>query len=110
MGFPDSVLPELLLKNHNVNCLLSNKEKETYKDQLCLFRALAMYVNGHNDLESQISRCFKVLVSNSGHDRKSFFCGVSVEDLPVVELIVQEFVCCRETSLHTILISKKENI
>ena len=56
MGCPDSVLPELLLKKHSVICLLSNKDKEPYKDHLVLFRALAMYINGHNDLESHISR------------------------------------------------------
>ena len=88
MGCPDSVLPEPLLKNHSVNCLLSNKDKETYKDHLCLFRALAMYMNGHNDLDSHTSRYFTEFVSKSGYDPKSFL-GVSVEDLPVVEEIVQ---------------------
>ena len=41
----DSVLPEPLLKNHSVNCLLSNKDKETYKDHLCLFRARIGHVH-----------------------------------------------------------------
>ena len=44
MGCPDSVLPEPLLKNYTVNCPLSNKDKEPYKDHLCLFRALAKYM------------------------------------------------------------------
>ena len=39
-----------------VNCLLSNKDKEPYKYHLCLFRALAIYMNGHNDLDSHSSR------------------------------------------------------
>ena len=42
MGCPDSVLLEPLLRHTQVNCLLSNKDKEPYKDHLCLFRALAM--------------------------------------------------------------------
>ena len=54
-GCPESVLPEPLLKNHSVNCLLSNKEKEPKKAYLSLFRALAMYMKGHNDLESHTS-------------------------------------------------------
>ena len=87
MGCPDSVLPEPLLRHTQVNCLLSNKDKEPYKDHLCLFRALAMYMNGHNDLDSHTSRYFKS-VSKSGYDRKRFR-GVSVEDLPVVEEIVR---------------------
>ena len=88
MGCPDSVLPEPLLKNHSVNCLLSNKDKEPYKDHLCLFRALAMYMNGHKDLDSHTSRYFTEFISKSGYDPKNFR-GVSVEDLSVVEEIVQ---------------------
>ena len=34
MGYPDSVLTESLLKNHSVNCLLSNKDKEPYNDRV----------------------------------------------------------------------------
>ena len=56
LGCPDSVLPELLLKKHSVICLLSNKDKEPYKDHLGLFRALALYINRHNDLESHTSK------------------------------------------------------
>ena len=91
MGCPNSVLPESLLKNQSVNCLLSNKAKEPYKDHLCLFRALAMYMNGHNDfndLDSHTSRYFTEFLTKSGYDPKSFR-GVSVEDLPNVEEIVQ---------------------
>ena len=58
MGCPDSVLLDPLLKNHSVNCLLSNKDKEPYKDHLCLFRALALYMIGHSGLESNTSRYF----------------------------------------------------
>ena len=84
MGCPDSVLPEPLLKNHFVNCLLSNKDKEPYKDHLCLLRAL----NGHKDLDSHTSRYLTNFISKSGYYPKNFR-GVSVEDLPVVEEIVQ---------------------
>ena len=88
MGCPDSVLPEPLLRHTQVNCLLSNKDKEPYKDHLCLFRALAMYMNGHNDLDSHTSRYFTDYISKFGYDPKNLR-GVSVEDLPVVEEIVQ---------------------
>ena len=88
MGCPDPVLPESLLRHTQVNCLLSYKDKEPYKDQLCLFRAFAMYMNGHKDLESHTSRYFTEFISKSGSDPKNFP-GVSVEDLPVVEETVQ---------------------
>ena len=88
MGCPDSILPERLLKNHSVNCLLSNKDEEPYKNHFCLFRALTMYMNRHNDLDSHTSRYFSEFVSKSGYDPKSFR-GFSVEYLAVVEEIVQ---------------------
>ena len=47
-----------------------------------------MYMNGHNDLDSHTSRYFTDFISKSGYDPKNFR-GVSVEDLPVVEEIVQ---------------------
>ena len=104
MGCPDSALPEPLLKNHSVNCLLSNKDKKPYKDHLCLFRALAMYMNGHKDLDSLTSRYFTDFISKSGYDPKNFR-GVSVvEDLPLSRKLF------KGTSLYTISISKKENM
>ena len=88
MGCLAADLPEPLLRHTQVNCLLSNKDKEPYNDHLCLFHALTMYMNGHNDLDSHTSRYFREFVSKSGYDPKNFR-GVSVEDLPVVEEIVQ---------------------
>ena len=81
-------LTEPLLRHTQVDCLLSNKYKEPYKDHLCLFRALALYMNGHNDLDSDLSRYFTEFISKSGYDPKSFR-GVSVDDLSVVEEIMQ---------------------
>ena len=104
MGCPDSVLPEPLLRPKQVNCLLSNKDKEPYKDHLCLFRALAMYMNGQKDLGAHTSRYFTEFVSKCGYDPENFR-GVSVEDLPAV---VEEL--CKETSLYTISISMKKNM
>ena len=88
VGCSDSVLPDPLLKNPSVNYLLSNKDKEPYKDPLCLFRALAMYMNGHKDLDSHTFIYFTDFISKFGYDPKNFR-GVSAEDLPVVEEIVQ---------------------
>ena len=89
MGCPDSVLPEPLLKNHSVNCLLSNKDKEPYKDHLCLFRALAMYMNGHNDLDTHTSRYFTEFITKSLVMILRIFVEFPLEDLPVVEEIIE---------------------
>ena len=88
MGSPDSVLPEPLLRHTQVNCLLSIKDKEPHRDHLCLYCALALYMNGHNDLDSHTSRYSTEIVSKSGYGPRSSR-RVSVEDLPVVEEIVQ---------------------
>ena len=88
MGCPDSVLPEPLLKNHSVNYLLSDKDKQPYKDHLCLFRALTMYLHGNSKLDAHTSQLFTEFVSKSGCDPKNFR-GVSIEDLPLVEGLVE---------------------
>ena len=88
MGCPDSVLPEPLLRHTQVNCLLSDKDKQPYKDHLCLFRALTMYLHGHSNLDAHTSELFTEFISKSGDDPKNFR-GVSVDDLPVVEGIVE---------------------
>ena len=88
MGCTDSVLSESLLKNYSINCVLSNKAKEPYKDHLCLFRALAMYMNGHNDLDCHTSGYFTGFISNAGFDSKNFL-SVSVEQLPDFKGIIK---------------------
>ena len=84
MGCPDSVLHEPSSKNHSVICLLSDKDKQPYKDCLCLFRALTMYLHGHISLDAHTSQLFTEFISKSGYDPKNFR-GVSIDDLPLVE-------------------------
>ena len=72
MGCQDSVLPKPLLKNPSVNCLLSHKDKKPYKDHLCLFRALEMYLNGHKDLISHTFRNFTEFILKYGCHRNNF--------------------------------------
>ena len=48
MGCKDTVLPEPLLRNRNVNCLTFEKNTlQPYNDNLCLFRALALHFHGN---------------------------------------------------------------
>ena len=44
MGCTDIPLPEPLLRNHEVNCLVSNGHDEPYNDSLYLFRAIANHL------------------------------------------------------------------
>ena len=88
MGCPDSVLPEPLLRHKQVNCILSDKDKQPYNDHFCLFRALRMYLHGHSNLDAHRSQLFTEFLSKSGHDPKNFL-GVAFDDLPLVEGIVE---------------------
>ena len=88
MGCPDSAFPESLLKICSVNYLLSDNDKQPYKDHLCLFRALTMYLHGNSKLDAHTSQLFTEFVSKSGCDPKNFR-GVAIEDLPLVEGIVE---------------------
>ena len=47
----DTVLPEPLLKNHDVNCFTFDRNKrQSFNDNLCLFRALAPHLHVNEKL------------------------------------------------------------
>ena len=54
MGYIDAVLSEQLLRRSDVNCLVSNGYGETYKDYLCLFRAIVVHLYGSSELETNV--------------------------------------------------------
>ena len=66
MGFKDTILPEPLLKNHNVNCLTFERNtRQPYNDNLCLFRALALHLHRNGKLEEETSKIFNLSFNNS---------------------------------------------
>ena len=81
-------LPEPVLRHSQVNCLFLDKDKQPYKDHLCLFRALTLYLHGQSNLDAHTSQLFTEFLSKSGYDPKNFR-GVSIDDLPLVEEIVE---------------------
>ena len=59
----DAILPESLLKSHTVNCLTYEQNtKKPYKDNFCLFRALALHLNGNDRLEEETSKLFNLFL------------------------------------------------
>ena len=89
MGCKDAVLPESLLKNHTGNCLTYEQNtKKPYKDNLCLFRALALHLHGNERLEEETSKLFNLFLVNSTNLDPSKFQGVCMDDIPSVEDIV----------------------
>ena len=66
MGCKDTVLPEPLLKNHNVNCLTFERNTlQPYGDNLCFFGALALHLHGNKKLEEETSKIFNRFLNNS---------------------------------------------
>ena len=86
MGCKDTVLPEPLLKNHNVNCLTFEKNaSQPYNDNLCLFRELALHLHGNEKLEEETSKLFNIFLNNCGEGDPSNFQSVHMTDIPKVE-------------------------
>ena len=90
MGCPDSVIPEPLMRNNHVNCLVSDRDtKQPYNDNLRLFRALAVHLHGTTSLETSTSKNFNDFLEKSGCAPKHFR-GVSMDNLPIVEDVVEK--------------------
>ena len=89
MGCKDAVLPESLFRNPSINCLTYEQNtKKTYKDNLCLFRALALHLHGNERLEEETSKLFNLFLVNSTNRDPSKVQGVCMDDIPSVEDIV----------------------
>ena len=86
MGCKDAILPISLLRNPTVNCLTYEENtKKTYKDNLCLFRALALHLHGNERLEDETSKLFNLFLINSTNPDPSKFQGVCMDDFPSVD-------------------------
>ena len=89
MGCKDAVLPESLLRNRSITCLTYEQNtKKPYKDNLCLFKALALHLHGNERLEDEISKLFNLFLFSSTNPDPSKFQGVCMDDIPFVEDIV----------------------
>ena len=90
MGCKDTVLPEPLLKNHNVNFLTFERNtRQPYNDNLCLLRALALHLHGNEKLEEETSQFFKLFLNNCGEGDPSKFQGVHLTNFPKVKDLLQ---------------------
>ena len=84
------MIPETLLRNHQVNCLISDAHtQEPYNDNLHLFRALAVHLHGTTNLETSTSKTFKDFLEKLGCDPQQFR-GVSMDNLPIIEDVVDK--------------------
>ena len=90
IGCKDFVLLEPLLNNQNVTCLTYEQNtKKPYKDNLCLFRALALHLQRNEGLEEETSKIFNFFLNTYGEADPSKFQGVHMTDIPKVEELLQ---------------------
>ena len=90
MGCKDTVLPEPLLKSHNMNCLtFERKTRQPYKDILCLFRALALHLHSDEKLEEETPKKFNIFLNNSEEGDVSKVQGDHLNDIPKVKDLLQ---------------------
>ena len=91
MGCLDAVIPDQFLKRSDVNCLVTNGYGETYKDYLCLFRAVAAHLYGSAELETNAAKLFSDFLHESGHDAMNFR-GLSMDHLVFVENAIKHII------------------
>ena len=66
MGCKDAVLPELLLQNGTINCLTFEENRcEPYEDKFCLFRALALHLQGSQRLKEKTAKIFNLFINRT---------------------------------------------
>ena len=86
MGCNGAVLPELLLKNYTINCLtFEENTRQSYNDNLCLFRALALHLHGNQQLEEETSKIFNLFINKMDGLSADQFQGVHMNNIPIVE-------------------------
>ena len=88
---PDSVIPEPFLRKNLDNCFASNQDTiTTLQKNLCLFRALAVHLQGLTNLETFTSKSFNDFLEKSGCDLEQFR-GVLKDNLPIVEDVEESY-------------------
>ena len=89
MGCKDTVMLGPLLKNQSVKRLTFEKTRKPYNDNSCLFRALALHLQGNERLEEETSKLSNLFLEKTGGTDTANFRGVCMEDIAAVEDIVQ---------------------
>ena len=92
MGCKDTVLPEPLLENHNMNCVTFGRNTlQPYNDNLCLFRALALNLHGNKKLEEETPKILNLFLNNSEERDPSKFQSVHITDSESGRLVTTQY-------------------
>ena len=73
---------------HSIALLTNRKPKKSYKENLCLFRALALHLHENERLEEEKSKLFNLFLINSTNPEPSEFQGVCMDNIPSGEYVV----------------------
>ena len=86
MRCKNAVLPEPLPKSHTINCLTYEENtRQPYNDNLCLFRALALHLDGTQRLEEETSKLFILFINKMDGLSPNQSQEVHMNDIPIVE-------------------------
>ena len=90
MSSKDTVLLEPVLMNQNVNCLtFERNRRHSYNDNLCLYRALALHLQGNDKLDQGTSKSFNLFLFNCEKRALSRFQVVHMNEIPKNEDLLQ---------------------
>ena len=90
MGCKRTVLPQPILKNSNVSCLTFERNtRQPYNDNLCLFRGVALHLQGNEKLEEGTSETSNLLLLNWEEKDPSKFQAVHMNDIRKIEDMLQ---------------------
>ena len=86
MECQNAVLPKPLLKNHTINCLtFEENTRQPSNDNLCLFCALALHMQGNKRLEEETSNLFTLFIRKMDGLSADQFQGVQMNETLTVE-------------------------
>ena len=88
MACRDAVLSESFQTIIQSIVLLTSRTPKNHKDNLCLFRALALHLHGNEGLEEETSEFFNLFHINSTNPDPLMFQGICMVDIPSAEDIV----------------------
>ena len=86
LGCMTQNIPSILLSNGYVKCFVSDCEKKTYQDNLCMFRALAYDLYGSDELHQNTLKLMQSFLSATRRDDETFP-GIHEDDISVLEEI-----------------------
>ena len=85
----NAVLPEPLLKYCTINCLTFEENiTQPYNDNLCLFRALFLHMQGNQRLEDETSRTFNSFMNTMDGIIPNQVEGVPMNNIPIVDVLL----------------------